>query len=343
MESQFLKWLTEETEACWWHDSADPDQLAESIAEGAVGATTNPMLIKLSLFSRPEIWRPLLEDVPKNLKGAEKAEAIIQRITCSLAKMLLPAFEATGHRQGYVCAQVNPGLPGDARAMFEMAKRMSRWAPNITIKLPATAAGLEALEECAAIGIPVTVTASFTVPQALAIGEGYERGSARAKQAGITPARCFAVLMTGRLDDYLRDVAQDNRADIREEDIRRAGLAVAKRSYAIFRERGYQAVIMPAGMRGAYHLTELAGAEMVFSTAPKIKQLTAGLTGGFTERINEPVDAASLERLERLPEFRRAYQPDGMRKEEFITFGTTQKTLSQFVEAGWLPLENYQL
>ena len=103
--------------------------------------------------------------------------------------------------------------------MFDMAKRLNKWSPNIAVKLPVTAAGLDALEECAAIGITVTATVSFTVPQAVATAERYRKGLVRAKKAGITPGKCFAVLMVGRLDDYLRDIAHDRKAEIAESDI----------------------------------------------------------------------------------------------------------------------------
>lgn len=53
------------------------------------------------------------------------------------------------------------------------------------------------------------------------------------------------------------------------------------------------------------------------------------------ERIEEPVDPDTLERLMQVTEFRRAYLEDGLAPEEFFTFGVTQKTLSQFVETGW--------
>jgi transaldolase len=342
-EIKFLKWLSSETNSNWWHDSADPDELKVSIENGAVGVTTNPLLIKLSLFSRPEIWNSVLSSVPKDLKGAEKAEAILGKITTSLAGILMPTYNRTHGDQGYVCAQVNPAKPGNAELMIAMARRLTKWSPNIAVKLPVTAAGLEALEECAAEGITVTLTASFTVPQALAIGEGYKKGVERAKKAGIKPAKCFAVLMIGRLDDYLRDVAMDRRSGIAEEDIIQAGIAVAKRAYSIFNERKYEAIIMPAGMRGTYHMTELAGAKMIFSTAPSIQKMVSKLEGPFHERINLPVNPSVINRLMKLSEFVRAYEPDGMKPEDFITYGVTQKTLSQFVEAGWLPLEGYKL
>jgi transaldolase len=342
-EIKFLKWLSSETNSNWWHDSADPDELKVSIENGAVGVTTNPLLIKLSLFSKPEIWNSILSSVPKDLQGAEKAEAILGKITTSLAGILMPTYNRTHGDQGYVCAQVNPAKPGNAELMIAMARRLTKWSPNIAVKLPVTAAGLEALEECAAEGITVTLTASFTVPQAIAIGEGYKKGVERAKKAGIKPAKCFAVLMIGRLDDYLRDVAMDRRSGIAEEDIIQAGIAVAKRAYSIFNERKYEAIIMPAGMRGTYHMTELAGAKMVFSTAPSIQKMVSKLEGPFHERINLPVNPSVINRLMKLSEFVRAYEPDGMKPEDFITYGVTQKTLSQFVEAGWLPLEGYKL
>jgi transaldolase len=57
-------------------------------------------------------------------------------------------------------------------------------------------------------------------------------------------------------------------------------------------------------------------------------------------RIDRPVPADVIERLQRVPDFARAYEPDGMEPSEFMTFGLTQRTLSQF-DAAWKELENY--
>ena len=65
--------------------------------------------------------------------------------------------------------------------------------------------------------------------------------------------------MRGRLDDFLREVAQDNKAGVSESDIQQSGLAATKRAYAIYKERGYEAVLLIAALRGPYHFTELAG------------------------------------------------------------------------------------
>ena len=61
------------------------------------------------------------------------------------------------------------------------------------------------------------------------------------------------------------------------------------------------------------------------------------------ERIDEPVDKGILERLCSMPEFRKAYEPDGMSIDEFITFGACNRTLDQFVQLGWNVLRDLEL
>src|SRR5204863_6536603 len=122
------------------------------------------------------------------------------------ADALLPAFKTGDGRSGFVCAQVNPVRASDRACMDAMAHRFRAWAPNIAVKLPATAAGLDVLETCIAQGISVTATVSFTVPQVVAVAERHRAGSVRARATAVEPGKCFAVIMIGRLDDYLREI-----------------------------------------------------------------------------------------------------------------------------------------
>ena len=340
-ENKYLKWLSENTDTAWWHDSANPDEIEAGIANGAVGITTNPLLMKHTLYNKKTPLAPMLSAVHKNLVSDEKIEEIIKRISINIAGMFEPVYKRTDGKQGYVCAQVNPKFPGDRERMLAMSRRLSKWAPNIAVKLPATAAGLDTLEECAAEGMTITATVSFTVPQVVAIAERYRKGIARAEKAGIRPGRCFAVIMVGRIDDYLRDVAHDSKASVEDSDITMAGTAIMKKAYEIFKAKNYEAVLMPAGMRGAYHATALAGGEMVLSIHPKIQAMIAELKGPFEKQIDKKVDAEIIKRLMTIPEFVRAYEPDGMAPSEFISYGAVQKTLSQFVDAGWANIEEY--
>jgi len=262
--------LVSNTKTAWWHDSADPAELALGLERGAVGVTTNPCLSNLSLCKNRVMWAREIEGVlSQHLESESKAEALMRIVVTHAARKLMPEFERTQGKRGYVCAQVNPARAGDRGGMLSMARRFHGWAPNIAVKLPATAAGLDVLEECAAQGITGTAPVSFTVPQVIAIAERYRRSIERAKRNGIEQGRCFGVIMIGRLDDYLREVAQDCRVSVDESDIRQAGLAVTKRAYSIYQERRCEAVLLVAALRGTYHMTELAGAELIMSFAPK--------------------------------------------------------------------------
>ena len=334
-KQNYLQWLAEETPTDWWHDSADPAELKQGLNHKAVGVTTNPVLVAKSLNDNIEFWKSKLNSLTPTLTPRERTEEHLKFVVQNAAKMFEPIYKQTSGRKGYVCAQVNPATAADREAMIQMARRFSGWAPNIAVKLPATAAGLDVFEDCIAEGITITVTVSFTVPQLDAIAERHQKGIARAKQASKTPGNCFAVLMIGRIDDYLRDTAQDRDLQVAEPDIRQAGLAIAKRAYSIYKEKGYKATLLIAALRGNYHMTELAGAELIMSIHPKYQQMLLDPEVPRELRFDKQIAHDVIEKLKEIPEFVRAYEPDGMKAEEFITYGLVQRTLMQFNLAGW--------
>jgi transaldolase len=342
MQTEYLQWVIRETKTVWWHDSAEPGELQLGIRRGAVGATTNPFLSHLALSTNKEAWGQQINRVlSEKLEPERKAERLMSIPITHAAYLLELEYEKSAKRMGYVCAQVNPVRAGERDNMLEMARRFSRWTPNIAVKLPATAAGLDVLEDCTAEGITCTLTISYTVPQVIAIGERHRQGIQRAQQKGVEPGKCFPVIMIGRLDDYLRDVAHDSKADISESDIRQAGLAVSKRAYSIYKQRSYEAMLIVAALRGTYHMTELAGAEIIMSIAPPYQEMLLSSDLPQEERIDMDIAGDVIERLSTLPEFVKAYEPDGMKPEEFIAYGVTQKTLAQFYEGGWKLLETF--
>jgi len=343
MENEsYLQWLVRETKTTWWHDSGDPDELRRGLEHGASGVTTNPLLSATTLNANPGVWAAAVHALPDNLAPADKAEALIKIVAGNAARAVRPYYERTNGRQGYACAQVNPNKAGDREAMMGSARRYAAVEPNIAVKLPGTAAGLDVLEECIAAGITVTLTVSFCVPQALAVMDRYHRGVARARAAGTKPGHCFSVIMLGRLDDYLRDVAADCQAKVSESDIKQAGLAVVKRAYAMYREQSTDALLLVAALRGTDHMVELAGADLVLSIHPKIQAMILHPGLPREEHIANPVAPEVIERLMNVPDFRRAYEPDGMTPDEFVSWGLTQRTLTQFAESGWNLLEAYK-
>lgn len=338
--NDYLKWLSE-TASFWWNDNAEYASQDVAIENGATGVTTNPLLIKRSLYGDPDFWRPYLASA-KGLKGDEKVEEILRCVTIETAKKYQPIYEETNGVQGFVCAQVNPKKQGDTEYMIEMGKRLAAWAPNIAVKVPATAAGIRAIEELTAEGVTTVGTVSFTVAQAVAVAAAQQRGLERCRAAGRKTGKVFSVIMVGRLDDYLRDIAHDMCSDVTEEDIICAGTACIKKAYSICKSRGYESKLMPAGMRGGYHAVALAGADMTMSLSAGIHTALAKETE-HKEHINDEVSADLIVRLSTIPEFVRAYNIESLPETEFIRYGASQRTLSQFVDAGWGPISEFEI
>jgi transaldolase len=80
---------------------------------------------------------------------------------------------------------------------------------------------------------------------------------------------------------------------------------------------------------------------MICSIAPKIADMLRAQRPALEERIDAPIPAGVLERLLGMAEFRKAYEPDGMAPDDFLTYGSSNRTLAQFCDCGWSPLEAY--
>ncbi len=326
-DQTYLQWLSATDE--WWNDSALPVEIEAARVNGATGVTTNPVLAARAAGNG------LYDPSPSEVETAGgKAEARLRHVVLDALAAIGPVRGAGG----FVCAQVEPALDSDREAMLTTARRFHSWSPRIAVKLPTCAAGLDVLEECAAEGIPTTMTTSFCVSQLVAASQRHLAGCARAERVGIEPAPSWAVLMIGRLDDYLRDIAADNDVDLSAADLQRAGIAVAKRAAALFTEIGARSRIMVAALRGPHHVAELTGGGIVFTLSPKMQQALLAAEPARITKLYEPEEAALLKRLRRLPEFVRVYEPEGMTPEQMYAFGPFQRTQTQFHISGWANL-----
>lgn len=341
MAKNYLQWLTEDTPTKWWHDSAIPAEIEASIANGALGVTTNPVLTYKSLQAAPGYWQPQVDQIPQDLPLELRAEACLALIARYAAEKFRPVFEKTGGRHGYALGQLNPAICADSEKMLAQALRYVSWGENIAVKLPTVKAALPVIEDLASRGIAVCTTLNFSVAQALAAGAAYERGAQKAREQGIAVKPCFVVQQGGRLDEYLLDTVLDNGLAVDPEMVREAGNAVCKKTYRLFQERKITAKIMPAGLRGIHYLTAMVGADMVFSLQSRVQQMLVEADPPRVNHIDEEIPRTSLQKLFRVPEFVRAYEEDGLMPDEFISFALTQKTLSQFFWTGWAPLETY--
>jgi transaldolase len=183
--------------------------------------------------------------------------------------------------------------------------------------------------------VSINVTVSFSVPQAVQAAAAIERGLNRRTADGL-PEREFGSVVTimgGRLDDWLKQIASQQRLLIEPGYLDWAGVAALKRAYAIFQERGYRARVLSAAFRNGLQWSELLGGDLVVSP-PFDWQLRINENElPVARRIDVPVDERIIAELSKISDFRRAYEPDGMTVEEFDDFGATRATLRQFLDA----------
>lgn len=322
-----------------WNDSADPDELTRSIAFGAVGATCNPVIALGAITAHIDVWRPRIAQLAEEFPAASESELgwkVVEELSIEAARLLEPAFRASGGRNGRLSIQTDPRLHRDADALVEQAVRFSGLAENMIVKIPATSVGIRAIEEATYRGVSINVTVSFTVAQAVAAAEAIERGLDRRAAEG-EPVREFGSVVTimgGRLDDWLKAWSAKHRILIDPGYFEWAGVAALKRAHGIFTERGYRSRVLSAAFRNHMQWSELQGGDLVVSPPFDWQARINESCIPAEDRISVPVDPRIIRTLvEKVHEFRRAYEPDGMRIEEFDTFGATVRTLRQFLEA----------
>lgn len=333
-----LAWAAANTPTALWNDSADPDELRRSIAFGAVGATCNPVIALTVIRSHPDVWTPRLRELAAEHPAWGESELgwqAVRELSIEAARLLEPAFAASGGRNGRLSIQTDPRLHRDADALVAQAVEFSQLADNIIVKIPATATGIAAMEEAAFRGVSINATLSFTVPQAVAVGEALERALDRRAAAGL-PDREFGhvvTIMGGRLDDWLKVWAGRNRILTTPGALDWAGVAALKKAYGIFRERGFRSRVLSAAFRSHLQWSELVGGDLVVSPPFDWQDRIDANAIAVEDRIHVPVPAAILDELLGLSEFRRAYEVDGMTPPEFADFGAARNTLRQFLDA----------
>jgi transaldolase len=308
----------------YWNDSCSIEELTYAIEHGATGATSNPTIVGEVLAKERAAWEPRIRALAAENASATEDEIawlLIEEMAVNASKLLLG--------KGRLSIQTNPKLYRSADRILEQGVRFGSLAPNMQVKAPVTKAGLDAIEELTAAGVNINATVCFTVPQALAVAEAVERGLERAPDpAPMTPV---CTIMMGRLDDWLEVAAAKDGVALTPGAVNWAGIAAIKRAYAIYRERGYRTRLLGAAYRHHLHWSELIGGDVVMTIPYKWARLFNASDVEVRPRFDDPVPEGALAELAKLPDFRRAYEPDGLAPEEFDTFGATVRTLRAFV------------
>jgi transaldolase len=321
----------------YWNDSCAIDELTYGIEHGAVGATTNPVIVVDVLKKAYGDWRERIRDlIRERPTGTEDdvAWALIDEMATKAAALLMPTFERTGGQKGRLSMQTSAKYYRNPRAMVDQAMHFTTVIPNLNVKMPVTAAGIEAIEEATYRGISVNATVSFTVPQALAVGEAVERGLKRRRAEGhdVSEMAPVCTIMIGRTDDWLKVVAHKHDIITDPGHLEWAGVAVMKHAYRLYQERGYRARLLAAAYRNHHHWSAFIGGDVVL-TIPYVWALRFNRSDvSAAPRMDDPVDPRIVADLRaKFEDFRKAYDADGMTVAEFDDYGATRRTLRQFI------------
>jgi transaldolase len=320
-----------------WNDSCAIDELEYAISFGAVGATANPTIVTDVWKKEPALWRERVQALARERPTATEVDlawAIVEEMSLRGAKLLEPAFAAHGGRQGRLSMQTDPTLHRAADRMVAQALSFVALAPNIIVKFPATSAGIAAMEEATYRGISVNTTVCFSVAQALAAGEAIEKSLKRREAEGLDVVSMGPVVtvMMGRVEDWLRVQTERDGIVANPAALPWSGVAVFKRAYGVFRERGYRARLLGAAIRHHLHWSELIGGDVVITMPSNWQKRFNASDIEVRPRMDDPVDPAIVAELSaHFPDFVRAYEPDGLTRSEFDTFPPTTRTIRAFI------------
>jgi transaldolase len=200
MAESRLHELTEHGQAVWFdtlsRDLVQSGELARMMKEDAVtGVTSNPTIFQKALSSGDaydaDLKKLLAEtDDPSKIFFSLALQDI--RDACDVLK---PAYDASNGVDGYVSMEVEPGIAYDTEASFEQARWIATEVerPNLFVKIPATAPGLPAIEDCTAHGTSINITLIFSLDRYKAVVEAYIRGLERLVAGGGDPSKVASV------------------------------------------------------------------------------------------------------------------------------------------------------
>jgi len=139
-------------------------------------------------------------------------------------------------------------------------------------------------------------------------------------------------IMVGRLDDWLEIAAKQAGTLLTPGTVNWSGVACVKRAYSVYRERRYRTRLLAAAYRNHLHWSQLIGGDIVLTIPHAWQKLFNASDIEVVPRFDDPVPADVLEELiGKVPDFVRAYEPDGLAVDEFDAFGATRRTLRGFI------------
>ncbi len=322
------------------------------------GCTTNPPLAYEAVKSDPDFWNEWIADAihdNPDLDAKEIAWLVYEETIRRGAAIMLPIWQASNGRFGYISGQLDPRLFTEIDVMVAAAEQLHSLSPNVMIKVPASTEGITVLRLLAAKGIGTNTTTCFTLPQILASAEATREGVAL-KQKGsyftsdtvdLSRWRAVITMMVGRLteDPALDEQARRKGLTLSWQDKHWFGIAVFQRAYRILRDEAFPSKLLACSLRQGPYVAgrqrfwdvEYLAGDVVYTCPPYVLdplfQLCNDLTFESEALDKVQVPAPVMDKLLQIPYVVQAYDPNGMWLEQFNPHPATVATIKSFSKA----------
>lgn len=318
----------------FWVNNPTREEARRAIEAGARGCTNNPSFSHKMLEHPSEgaYARPLLEEAVRESTNEDQAAAAFQRkLVGPIAEIFRPIWERSGGEDGWVSIQGDPVHEHSSRVIVDEARENGRLGPNIAIKIPCTASGLEAMKTLIPEGYAINATEIMSVSQGVELCEMYESVSS---SCGKRP-KLWLSFIAGIYDEYLETYVRERGVPVEGDIVRQAGLAATRKMYRILRDRRYAATIIGGGARHPRHFTEMVGGDLVVTinwkgTADTLLERNEDVVHRF---LNPVPDDVLDELLAKLPDFRRGWEPTALPVSEYEDFGPVVLFRSMFLKS----------
>ncbi len=321
--------VARETPTRFWINNPSGSEMELALQAGAVSCTTNPAYCARLIRSEPDYIHGLIDrEIRETPNNDTAADRVYQKAAARIVARFMPLYERSRGTEGFVTIQSDPREDEDAAALVEAALRYRPASPNFMAKIPVTQAGLEAFETLVAENIPTCMTEVFSLDQAIAACEHYQRAS---RKAGKRP-QFYVTHITGIFDEYVGKVVEREGIPISPEALAWAGCAVGRKEYRTLKERSYPAIMLGGGARTTRHFTDFVGGDMHITINWSTAQELITMDEAPASRIAIETPPHVVEELtDKLAEFRRAYNENMLPVEEFAVFGPVQLFRNNFI------------
>ncbi|MES0359948.1 MAG: transaldolase family protein [Anaerolineales bacterium] len=322
------------------------------------GCTTNPPLSLTAVKNDPELWNEWIDETIHSNPGLNQSDYFwltYKEVIRRGAEMMMPIWEASNGRFGYISGQLDPRLLTDIDMMVETAQEIRAIAPNLMIKVPASSEGVEVVRILTSMAIPTNVTTCFTLPQIWAVANAAADGVKIAAENDVDMSKWRAVItmMIGRLTEHpaLDQQAERRGIQLSWADKHWLGVYVFRKAYQLLKDNALPSKMLACSMRegplvgGKNHFwdVEKIAGDIVYTMPPYVLKPLFNNCGDLTfeeELLFDDVPYEVLDKMSKIPYVLQSWDENGMEIDQFNDHPATITTAEAFSKAS-IGLEGY--